>query len=112
MLARLSEFLDRMDAIASGRDFEAYYPVNLAFHDYLVTSTGNQTLLREYKGFVNKLHLCRARGLVQAGGLAVSNREHREMVDCLASGNRERAQEAFFRHVERSKVRFASTLDG
>jgi DNA-binding GntR family transcriptional regulator len=111
MLARLSEFLDRMDAIASGRDFEAYYPVNLAFHDYLVTSTGNQTLLREYKGFVNKLHLCRARGLVQAGGLAVSNREHREMVDCLASGNRERAQEAFFRHVERSKVRFASTLD-
>lgn len=112
MLGRLTDFLDRMDAIAARRDFEAYYPVNLAFHADLVSSTGNQTLVREYNGFVNKLHLCRARGLVQAGGLAVSNREHREMVDSLASGNRERAQEAFFRHVERSKTRFASTLAG
>lgn len=110
MLAKLNDYLDQMDRIASGQNFDDYYPVNLAFHDYLVTSTGNKTLLQEYKGFVNKLHLCRARGLVQAGGLAVSNREHREMVDSLASGDRLRAQEAFFRHVERSKLRFLSTL--
>ena len=111
MLARLNAFLDQMDEIAASKNFDDYYPVNLAFHDYLVTSTGNGTLVKEYKGFVNKLHLARARGLVQAGGLSVSNREHREMVDALASGNRERAQEAFFRHVERSKIRFRSTLD-
>jgi DNA-binding GntR family transcriptional regulator len=110
MLQDLEDFLERMDA-AARRDFDAYYPINLAFHDYLVTSTGNATLVREYKGFVNKLHLCRARGLVQAGGLAVSNREHREMVDALASGNRDRAQEAFFRHVERSRLRFLSTVE-
>lgn len=110
MLAKLNDYLDQMDRIASSQNFDDYYPVNLAFHDYLVTSTGNKTLLQEYKGFVNKLHLCRARGLVQAGGLAVSNREHREMVDSLASGDRLRAQEAFFRHVERSKLRFLSTL--
>jgi DNA-binding GntR family transcriptional regulator len=111
MLARLNDYLDEMDQIAAGKDFDQYYPVNLAFHDYLVTSTGNETLVKEYKGFVNKLHLARARGLVQAGGLSVSNREHREMVDALASGNKERAQESFFRHVERSKSRFRSTLD-
>jgi DNA-binding GntR family transcriptional regulator len=111
ILTRLNAFLDQMDEIAAGKDFDQYYPVNLAFHDYLVTSTGNETLVKEYKSFVNKLHLARARGLVQAGGLSVSNREHREMVDALASGNRERAQEAFFRHVERSKIRFRSTLE-
>ncbi|WP_159588243.1 FCD domain-containing protein [Chelativorans xinjiangense] len=110
MLTELNDYLDRMDRIASSQNFDEYYPVNLAFHDYLVTSTGNKTLLQEYKSFVNKLHLCRARGLVQAGGLSVSNREHREMVDSLASGDRYRAQEAFFRHVERSKHRFMSTL--
>ena len=110
MLGRLEDYLQQMDAVAAGRNFDDYYPLTLAFHHYLVTSTGNATLVREYKGFVNKLHLCRARGLVQAGGLAVSNREHREMVDALASGNRDRAQEAFFRHVERSKLRFLSTL--
>jgi DNA-binding GntR family transcriptional regulator len=111
MLARLEDYLARMDAVAARRDFDAYYPINLAFHDYLVASAGNRTLVREYKGFVDKLHLCRARGLVHAGGLAVSNREHRDMVDALASGNRDRAQEAFFRHVERSRLRFLSTVE-
>lgn len=111
MLTKLNGYLDKMDEIAAVKDFDQYYPVNLAFHDYLITATGNETLVKEYKGFVNKLHLARARGLVQAGGLSVSNREHREMVDALASGNRERAQESFFRHVERSKIRFRSTLD-
>lgn len=111
MLVTLEDFLTRMDAASENRDFSAYYPLNLAFHDYLVGSTGNQLLLREYKMFVEKLHLCRGRGLVQAGGLSVSNREHREMVDAIAAGNRERAFEAFFRHVERAKHRFRSTLE-
>ncbi len=111
MLRQLDVFLSRMDRIAAEQNFDDYYPVNLAFHDYLVNATGNATLVAEYKSFVNKLHLCRARGLVQAGGLSVSNREHREMVDALASGRQDRAQEAFFRHVERSKLRFLSTLE-
>ena len=111
LLQELEDYLARMDAAAAARDFDRYYPANLAFHDYLVNSAGNATLVREYKGLVNKLHLCRARGLVQAGGLSVSNREHREMVDALASGNRERAQEVFYRHVERSRLRFLSTVD-
>ena len=110
MLARLNEFLVEMDEIAQQRDFDLYYPLNLQFHDFLIRSTNNSMLAREYQSLVNKLHLCRARGLVQSGGLAVSNHEHREMVDALASGNRERAQEAFFRHVERSKQRFTTTL--
>ena len=32
-------------------------------------------------------------------------------LDALASGNRDRAQEAFFRHVERSRLRFLSTVE-
>jgi DNA-binding GntR family transcriptional regulator len=111
MLETLDTYLARMDAASEARDFAAYFPINLAFHEYLVGSTGNSLLQREYKMFVDKLHLCRGRGLVQAGGLSVSNREHREMVDAIAAGNRERAFEAFFRHVERAKQRFKSTLD-
>lgn len=111
MLETLDGFLSEMDEASEKRDFTAYYPTNLRFHEYLVGSTGNQLLLREYKMFVEKLHLCRGRGLVQAGGLSVSNREHREMVDSIAAGNRERAFEAFYRHVERAKHRFRSTIE-
>ncbi|WP_245615583.1 FCD domain-containing protein [Afifella pfennigii] len=111
ILARMHQFLEEMEVLARTRNFDDYYRLNLAFHDYLITTTGNSILVAEYRGFVSKLHLCRARGLVQAGGLAVSNREHREMVDAIASGDRLRAQEAFFRHVERAKLRFRSTVE-
>ncbi|WP_265502593.1 FCD domain-containing protein [Paracoccus beibuensis] len=110
MLETMYGFVHDMEALAKARSFDDYYRKNLAFHDYLITSTGNQILAAEYRSFVNKLHLCRAKTLVQAGGLAVSNREHAEMVDAVASGDKIRAQEAFFRHVERAKIRFISTL--
>lgn len=110
MLARMHQFLDDMESEAKAQNFDEYYRLNLGFHDFLINSTGNSVLVAEYRGFVNKLHLCRARSLVQAGGLAVSNREHAEMVDAVSSGDRLRAQETFFRHVERSKHRFRATL--
>lgn len=110
MLANMHDYLARMDTIAATQDFDEYYPVNLDFHDFLVTATENATLIAEYRSFVNKLHLFRARGLVQPGGLAVSNQGHKEMVTALAAGDRERAQEAFFRHVERSKLRVIAAL--
>ena len=110
LLEQLNDFLQKMDVLAANRDFEGYYPVNLAFHEYLIAKTGNASLVREYHNLVNKLNLCRAINLRQTGNLIVSNREHHEMVDSLASGDRHRAQEAFFRHVERGKRRFNMAL--
>ncbi|MFT6944873.1 MAG: DNA-binding GntR family transcriptional regulator [Yoonia sp.] len=110
MLQTMYAFLENMDVSAANNDFDEYYRRNLAFHDFLILGTGNTTLAEQYHTLVNKLHLCRARSLVKAGGLSVSNHEHREMVDAVASGSRERAQGAFFRHVERSKTRFKSTI--
>ena len=111
MLEALDAQLSRMDDLAAARDLDGYYHANLDFHDFLMRATGNAVLMREYKALVDKLHLCRVRGLVQPGGLAVSNREHREMVDSIASGDKYRAQEAFFRHVERAKLRFQRASD-
>lgn len=111
LLDELTAQLQRMDEVAEERDFDIYYPLNLEFHRYVVESAGNATLASEYRAMVKKLHLFRARGLVQGGGLAVSNREHREIVDALASGDVERAHAAGWRHVERSKHRLLATLD-
>jgi DNA-binding GntR family transcriptional regulator len=110
MLAALTAQLQRMDEAAEKHHFDTYYPLNLAFHGYIVERAGNVTLTNEYHGLVKKLHLFRARGLVQGGGLAVSNREHREIVDALASGDVDRAHGAGWRHVERSKHRLLAAL--
>lgn len=105
ILANITGQLKAMDKVAETGDFDAYYPLNLAFHDFIMTSAGNATLAAEYKSFVKKMHLFRARSLVQGGGLAVSNREHREILDALASGDPQRAHDAAWRHVERAKHR-------
>src|SRR3546814_12896661 len=89
LLAKLNRQLDVMEAAAAQSDFETYYPLNLEFHRTIVESTGNKMLLAEYLRFVKKMHLFRAKSLVQGGGLAVANREHSEMVDALDSGSSE-----------------------
>ncbi len=106
MLAKMYLFLEKMDAPAARSNFDEYDGCNLALHDILMRGAGNATLTEEYNSLVDKLHLCRARNLVKAGGLSVSNHEHREMVEAVASAGRKRADSAFCRHVERSKTRF------
>src|SRR3546814_15127195 len=91
-----------MEAAAAQSDFETYYPLNLEFHRTIVESTGNKMLLAEYLRFVKKMHLFRAKSLVQGGGLAVSNREHREMVDALPSGDVVRPHATTCAHVARA----------
>jgi hypothetical protein len=82
---RLDGFVRDMEDASRRRDFDAYYPLNLAFHEFIVDAAGNATLAGQYRAFVKKLHLFRARSLVQGGGLAVSNREHREMLSAIAA---------------------------
>lgn len=110
LLEHLTDLLRQMDQFAEARNFDSYYPLNLAFHNFIVENAGNATLVAEYHGMVKKLHLFRARSLVQGGGLAVSNREHSEIVDALASGDVERAHAACWRHVERAKHRLLASM--
>jgi len=104
-IARLRGFLDDMDAAAASLDFDAYYPLNLAFHTFIVGATDNPVLAASYGDLVKKLHLFRARSLVQGGGLSVSNAEHRDMVEAVAARDPVRAREAFHAHVDRAKAR-------
>jgi DNA-binding GntR family transcriptional regulator len=110
ILEHLTDALQQMDVVAEERNFDSYYPLNLAFHSFIVEKAGNATLATDYAAMVKKLHLFRARSLVQGGGLAVSNREHREIVDALASGDLDRAHAACWRHVERAKHRLLASM--
>ncbi|MCP4564545.1 MAG: FCD domain-containing protein [Bosea sp.] len=104
-IAQLKDYLAQMEEAARSRDFERYYPLNLAFHEFIIDACGNATLAAQYRGLVKKLHLFRARSLVQGGGLEVSNSEHREMVEAITARDAGRAQVAHFEHVTRAKTR-------
>lgn len=104
-LAYLNLLVEQMEAAAQAKDFDRYYPPNLTFHDYLVSATGNQRLISTYHDLVRQLHLFRARGLVAGNGMLESNREHREIVDALATRDPQRAFNAMASHVSAGQRR-------
>jgi DNA-binding GntR family transcriptional regulator len=110
IIAHLERLLTAMELAASNRDFDAYYPLNLAFHEAIVDGSGNATLAAQYRTFVKRLNLFRARSLVQGGGLAVSNREHRQMVSAIAARDAGWAQEAHWQHVSAAKDRLLKVV--
>jgi DNA-binding FadR family transcriptional regulator len=73
-------------------------------------SCGNATLAREYKSLVKRLTLFRARSLVQGGGLTVSNREHRAMVEAIRAHDSQWAHEAHWLHVSNAKNRLLAVV--
>ena len=83
-IAELRGLLKRMDAIARTGQVHDYYTVNLEFHRRLGEMAGNKRLEAIYQSFVRELHIQRFRALSSGDTLAVSNAEHKTIVDALA----------------------------
>ncbi len=101
----LRSIVDRMDRAAAQDDVDAYYPLNLEFHDRLVAFAGNGKLLATYRRLVNELNLFRRQTLAQGGMLPISTREHRDIVEKIAAGNAAAAGKALHEHVMGSRDR-------
>jgi phosphonate utilization transcriptional regulator len=101
----LHTLLDKMDKMVEKKNVDAYSAMNLEFHDLLVRQAGNQKLLLTYRRLVNELNLYRRNALAQQGTLPVSTREHREIIDKIASGNVDAAGAIMRQHVIESRHR-------
>lgn len=109
-LAELTGMVDAMDAQAAADHFDTYFPLNLRFHDRIFQMTGNGALASMYKLLTNRLHTLRRTGLLQGGGFAVSNHEHRAIVEALAARDPVAAAAALRRHVRAGRSRFTPLL--
>ncbi len=110
-LAELRELLKGMQSAARARDVDAYYPLNLRFHDRLVELTGNRTLVAAYRRLVNELHLYRRQTLARVpDSFPVSTREHAQIVDALARGDSDRASALLHEHAMESRDRWHAAL--
>ena len=97
--------IERMEKAAARSDVDAYYRANVEFHDRLVELAGNSKLLSTYRRLVNELLLFRHATLARSGTLAVSCREHREIVERIAAGQSAAAGRALHDHVMASRER-------
>lgn len=108
----LREHIGRMESAAAEGNVDGYLRANLEFHEYLVALTGNAKLLLTYRRLVNELRLFRRLTLAHGDTLAVSAREHREIVDQIAAGKAVAAGRALYDHVMASNRRMHSLHGG
>jgi phosphonate utilization transcriptional regulator len=103
--AELRALVDRMEQAATRGDVDGYHDANVAFHDRIVELAGNAKLTFLYRRLVNELHLHRRASLGQQGILPLSMREHRAIVDHIASGHAAAAGRALHDHAAASRER-------
>lgn len=104
-VARLRTLLDEMTEAAQAHDFDRYYPLNFAFHDFIVEQAGNGVLTAQYRGLVKQLRLYRAGNLMTGNTLELSNEEHARIVAAIEQRDPIAAYQTSFDHVERGKER-------
>jgi len=101
----LRAHVERMERAAAQHDVDGYYHLNLQFHEQLVAACGNAKLASTYRRLVNELSLFRHQALARGETMSISTREHREIVERIASGNAAAAGKALLDHVLASRER-------
>jgi DNA-binding GntR family transcriptional regulator len=107
---QLNTLLDEMNVAANERDEKKYYEINEVFHHMLMRIARNPRLVALNESVENELNLYLRKGVVTLAQIRLSQTEHREIMEAIASGQPERAAEAFERHVLTGKQRMLNTL--
>lgn len=100
----LRQLVDAMDQAMKGDNARDYHRLNLKFHDRLLELSDNAKLTTTYRKLVNELSLFRRQNLTPES-MAISTREHKQIVKTIAAGDPEAAGQAMFRHVMNSRER-------
>ena len=110
-LARLREIVKEMRVVDRTRDADAYFPLNIEFHDILAEASGNRALSGSYRRVVNELTLYRRQTLTRnSENIPISTREHAAVVDAVAAANAPLAERLLFEHVIASRDRLHRAL--
>lgn len=108
----LEQLYNSMEEAITLEDSVRFYNVNTEFHQQLVEYADNYKLTEIWPSIESELQLFRRRGLVTVASMRTSNREHRAIIDALASGNPELAQRANEQHIAEGKNRLLRNITG
>ncbi|MCG3189407.1 MAG: hypothetical protein LKCHEGNO_01782 [Burkholderiaceae bacterium] len=110
-LEQLRAIVKKMAALDKARKAEAYFALNLEFHEVVARSARNASLLRHYRRVVNELGLYRRETLARNSDIiGVSTREHESIVAALAKGDERQAERLLVEHVLLSRERLHGAM--
>jgi phosphonate utilization transcriptional regulator len=111
-LQRLRDNVKRMHLAGRARDVEAYFPLNLEFHELLAEAAGNDALAQTYRRVVDELNLFRRETLARdTAHIPLSARDHEAIVNAVAKGDAALAERLLVEHVLDSRERLHAVLD-
>ncbi len=108
--AKLHDNLKEMRRAFASDDRAAYYDLNIAFHDILLSGANNPKAKTLYDALVKEMHLFRRRGLSIAPNIENSIAEHGAIVEAIDAGDPNAARQAALHHIESGLSRFLKTL--
>jgi DNA-binding GntR family transcriptional regulator len=109
-IAVLTGLYEELERARETQDQAAYNEGNRRFHTCLVEYSGNNRLISYHETTEKELRLFVRRGVLGPARLRVSNREHKQILDCIAKGDDEGAATAFERHILNGKRRMLESL--
>ena len=109
-ISRLETLWADMEEAREQRQFDNYYNINREFHRCIVLMTGNPRLIECHEQTEREVFLFLRRGVTGPTRIDTSNRQHREMLDAIASGAELEAARAFECHVIAGKQRMLDTV--
>jgi DNA-binding GntR family transcriptional regulator len=108
---QLRSVVKRMQQVQRTRRAEAYFALNVEFHDVLARAARNNALYANYRGVINQLDLYRRATISRSvENIPLSTQEHEAIVEAVAARNEARAEALLTRHVMVSRERLHVAL--
>ncbi len=110
-IAQLRSIIKKMHAGSRSRKADAYFALNVEFHDLLARAARNEVLLASYRNVVNQLDLYRRATISHsASNIPLSTKEHEAIVDAIEAGDHALAEKRLTAHVLASRTRLQEAL--
>ena len=107
----LQELVDGMDRASEAADPDAFFDLNVRFHQRILAFARNRQAEAVYSDFTKKLLLFRRRSFDRSGNMARANAEHRALLEAIAAGESERARERAEHHARAGRARFLGAIE-
>jgi DNA-binding GntR family transcriptional regulator len=95
----LHDLLGRIDEAERAGDRKAFYPLNLAFHETIVSFSDNARLTAIYASLSKEGQLFRHRHPITDFNVANANAEHRGIVEAIVAGDGDEARRRAEAHM-------------
>lgn len=110
-LEQLRQVVKRMHTLERSRKPDAYFPLNVEFHDLLARAARNSALLANYRQVVNQLDLYRRATIAGADdNIPQSTTEHEAIIQAVSARDATAAQRLMTDHVLASRARLQEAL--